>query len=278
MVAAKPNCTGQKFGRLLVLELGSSHPKHGRLWKVRCDCGSIIELPRGSFDRIGRGQVSCGCLRKLGLVDNKRRPQNITGQRFGSLTAIALTGKKDVYSKPTWLFQCNCGNTCLKSLSDIRRYEYNGTRINCGDKALHPERWLTYPPTPKPYPIDAANLVVKYLSLCELDYQQIDSEVEDAKRDRLLRAAWIIVYRRSCGEEITELHESRIIRKHLRYCSIDVFWRRKLEEYGGFLYDVSCKKREIGSTMTNITSNNYPVIETQGINILPTKKLRFKRC
>lgn len=278
----KPDCTGQKFGMLLVLGKGGKHfyrNSYRQLWRARCDCGKVIEVPRGYFEI--NGQVSCGCKRKLGLVDNNRRPLDISGQKFGTLQAIALTGKKDACGKPTWVLQCDCSNTREMSLSDIRRHEYSGIRINCGDRLKHPERWLTYPPTPSPYPIDAGKLLIKYLSLTQLKYQQIDSEIEDEKRDRLLRAAWIIVHRRSCGEEISELHENRIIRKHLRYCSIDVFWKRKLETQGGFLYDASGDKKEIGGgTMTELTSNNYPVIETQGIDILPvlsTKKLKFKR-
>lgn len=286
MVAAKPDCTGQRFGMLVVLGKGSRvlYKKSNRkqtyhyLWLLQCDCGKRIELARGDFDRkIGRAQVSCGCKRRQGLVDNKRRPHNIAGLKFGTLTAVKLTGlHRD--SKPTWLMQCSCGNTCTFSLSRLRRNEHEGIRTNCGDRSQHPDKWLTYPPTPNPYSKEAGELLVKYLPLTELDYQQIDSAVEDEKRDRLIRAAWIITYRREQGEHISELHEKRIINKHLRYCSIDVFWQRKLESQGGFLYDVSSKKKEIGVTMTNLTSNDYPVIETQGISIMPIRKLRFKRC
>lgn len=274
----KPDCTGQRFGMLLVLGKGSRLPRknsYRQLWLARCDCGKVIELPRGYFEI--NGQVSCGCKRKRGLVDNNRRPLNISGKKFGTLQAVALTGKKDSHGKPTWTFRCDCGNIRKMSLSDIRRCEYQGTRINCGNRQKHAERWLTYPPTPSPYPTEAGQLLIKYLPMTELKYQQIDSEVEDEKRDRLLRAAWIVTYRRQQGEEISELHESRIIRKHLRYCSIDVFWKRKLETQGGFLYNVNGNKKEIGDTMTDLTSNDYPVIETQGTNTLSIKRLKFKR-
>ena len=303
MVAAKPDCTGQKFGMLTVLGKGSraTYKKSNRketycyLWRLQCDCGKVIEIVRGDFDRAnGRGQVSCGCKRKKGLVDNKRRPIDISGQKFGTLVAIALTGKKDTHKKPTWLMKCDCGNKCEKSLSDIRRREYQGIRINCGDRSNHPEKWLTYPPLPNPYPQEAGEILKKYLYLTKLNYRCVNSAVEDEKRDRLIRAAWIITYRRQEGEIISELHEKRIICKHLRYCSIDVFWRRKLEAYGGLLYDISGNKKQIGNTMTDVTLDDYPVIETQGINTLPVlqnsvegdlphrfcakKRLKFNRC
>jgi hypothetical protein len=277
----KPDCTGQRFGRLVVLGKGDRIPdrkSYRQMWKLQCECGSIIQIPRNHFE--DKGQISCGCARKLGLIDNKRRPHNITGIMFGTLSAIALTGKKDINNKPTWFMRCDCGNSCEKSLSDIRRQEYYGTRINCGDHTSHPERYLEYPPTPNPYPQECGELLIKYLHLTELDYQQIDTAVEDEKRDRLLRAAWILTYRRQQGEEISELHEKRYIRKCLRYCSIDVFWQRKIESNGGLLYDTSGKKK-IGGRMTDATFNEYPEIETRGINNMSavvSKRLRFRRC
>ncbi|MGL4620008.1 MAG: hypothetical protein ACRCZS_13255 [Chroococcidiopsis sp.] len=281
MVAAKPDCTGQRFGMLTVLGKGDNVYRPDRncyrqLWQVQCDCGTIVELPRGSFD--GKGQVSCGCKRRRGLVDNKRRPEDISGQRFGKLIAKSLTGKKDKYNQPTWLLQCDCGNTYELSLKKLRHKQKQCLWINCGEVKSHPEIHCWYPPTPNPYPQEAGEILQKYLHLTELNYQQIDSAVEDERRDRLIRGAWIITYRRSQGEHISELHEKRIIYKHLRYTSIDVFWRRKLESNGGFLYDASGNKKSIGSTMTDVISNDYPVIETQGIKLLPIKRLKFKRC
>jgi hypothetical protein len=278
----KSDCTGQKFGRLTVLGMGDRIPdrdSYRQLWKLQCDCGKLIQIPRNSFE--DKGQISCGCARKLGLIDNNRHPFDITGWKFGTLTAIALTGKKDNYKKPTWKMQCDCGSRCEKSLSQIRTHEYYGIRINCGDRTQHPERYLEYPPTPNPYPQEAGELLIKYLPLTELNYPQIDTAVEDEKRDRLLRAAWILTYRRSQGEEISDLYEARIIRKNLRYCSIDVFWKRKLETNGGFLYDACGNLHTIGDVMTDSISLDYPVIETRGIicmSVCPPKRLKFRRC
>lgn len=279
----KPDCTGQRFGRLVVLGKGSrrldKRNSYQQLWLLECDCGNMIERRRGDFENgcpKVRGIVSCGCKRKLGLVDNNRRPKDITGHRFGNLTAVKLTGKK-VCSKPTWLLQCDCGLTRELSLGNIRSIMSSSQRLNCADSIKHPDRYYRYPFAPTPYPKEAGDLVIKYLHLTTLRYKQIDSAVEDDKRDRLLRAAWIVTYRRQQGEVISELHESGIIKKHLRYSSIKVFWQRKLEESGGLLYDTSGNKRETGGTVTDSTSNNYPVLEMQGTNMLPTKRLKFKR-
>lgn len=288
MVKEKPNCTGLRFGFLTVLgkgEVVKDNNKSRRLWELLCDCGNIISRPRGDFDRKVPHMTSCGCRRKLGLVDNKRRPHNLTGQRFGNLVAIRLSGNWR-HKKPTWLMQCDCGTVCETSLSSIRDKEYYSCRINCGNRQRHPEKYLEYPETPNPYPKESGEILTKYLHLTNLDYGNVNAEVEDEKLDRLIRAAWILTYRRYQGEYFSDEHERRFIIKHLSYCSIDVFWRKQIESNGGFMYtrggNVKQEVNKIGDVMTDLTTLDYPVIETSGIKILSTntlpKKLKFKRC
>lgn len=282
-----PDITGQRFGRLLVLGKGTQKPDNRgsyiQLWRMQCDCGRVVEIQRHSVE--AKGQISCGCARRLGLIDNKRRPIDITGKRFGSLKAITLTGKKDKCNQPTWLLRCDCGNTCELSHKKLTHKQHTCLWINCGDRSRHPEINCWYPPIPNPYPKEAGELLEKYLHLTELHYKQVNAAVEDEKRDRLLRACWILTYRRYQGEQLSELYEYRFIKKHLRYCSIDVFWRRKLELNGGFLYTVSKQKKQIGDVMTNSTTLDYPELELdlrgQNLmsvnNIKPAKRLKFKR-
>lgn len=52
--------TGQKFGRLTVLDI--SHSKKITYWRVQCDCGKI-KIIEGKSLRLGR-TVSCGCYHK----------------------------------------------------------------------------------------------------------------------------------------------------------------------------------------------------------------------
>lgn len=61
---AKPDCAGQRFGMLVVLGKGGRVPDRNstrQLWQMQCDCGKVIEIPRGAFEI--KGQVSCGCKR-----------------------------------------------------------------------------------------------------------------------------------------------------------------------------------------------------------------------
>lgn len=284
----KPDCTGQRFGRLVVLGKGgrkkdTNRDKTQQLWQLQCDCGKVIELLRSQFAT--NGHVSCGCKRKLGLVITKK-PYDITGQKFGSLTALFLTGKKDKFNKPTWLMECTCGNARVLSYSILKTLLHSCVRINCGDKSKHPNNYLQYPPTPSPYPDAAAQLVTKYLKETECSFNDtfVDSAVEDEKRDSLIRAAWIITWRRSLGEVIPEKYERGIIKKYMKYASNTVKKNRKSEKkrYGlerGQVY-TGGNYKPIGVAMTELTSSNYPVIETQE-NIsrcVPIRKLKFKRC
>lgn len=273
----KPDCTGKRFGKLKVLGIGDRKPvknTYVQLWVLECDCGKVIQIPRSTFD--GSGQISCGCFRNSIWAGNNFRSVNITGQIFGDLTAKYLTNNKNC-GKPAWLFQCVCGKTREMSVSGIRARQKDGIRINCGDRTAHSDRMLHYPPTPNPYPKEAGELLCKYLHLTELPYQQINAAVEDEMRDLLIRAAWIITYRRQQGEEISQLYEVRFFRKYLRYAAIKVFWRSKLEKNGNFLYDSYGKKREIGNSMTNETLDIYPEFIKQGEKFkVPSIQKRFK--
>lgn len=278
---AKPDPTGQRFGRLTVIGRDPvKHPGKNRTrWLCRCDCGNITSLVRGDFDKEG-GAKSCGCLYR----DRKGKPHanaaNYRGQKFGNLTALSRVSNKLIHGKPVWLCRCDCGREVERSTLQLR--QGYGKGVNCGDRAVH--GWgLWYPPTPSPYPSEAGEIVAKYLKHVDSNYRQIDQAVQDEKMDRLIRAAWIVVYRRSQGEELDAVRERRFILKHLRYCGLIVYWRRKVERYGGIAYSMDGVIKRIGGEMTDLTFQDYPVSEseTPGINILSKsgqpKKLRFKR-
>jgi hypothetical protein len=54
--------TGQRFGRLLVVEESEVRKTGGRTWLCRCDCGATTVVPQLVL-RGGRSK-SCGCLRR----------------------------------------------------------------------------------------------------------------------------------------------------------------------------------------------------------------------
>lgn len=120
----KIDLTGQRFGRLTVLEPA---PNKGRRtqWKCMCDCGNEYVTATESL-RNGRTQ-SCGCLRSEQVADrNKANTINLIGQRFGKLTVIKQVASKRGHS--CWLCQCDCGNTKEVCSTELK----NGDTLSCG--------------------------------------------------------------------------------------------------------------------------------------------------
>lgn len=70
--------------------------------------------------------LSCGCYNKN---HNFKKTIDITGQRFGRLTAKKPTGEKDPYNGSIiWECVCDCGNTHYASLSSLNK----GNVTSCG--------------------------------------------------------------------------------------------------------------------------------------------------
>ena len=115
--------TGQRFGRLVVLEMLK---KNSRTYcKCQCDCGNIKEI---RADAISSGITrSCGCLQR---ERTKEQAENLVGQSFGLWTVLERRSKPDT-TKNTgayWLCRCQCGKEKIvwgKSLKD-------GTSQSCG--------------------------------------------------------------------------------------------------------------------------------------------------
>ena len=115
--------TGQRFGKLLVLQRGEYHIEpSGRgviTWICQCDCGTIKSIC-GSSLRKGKTK-SCGCGNMF---------EDLTGQRFGRLVAISRA--ETIKSTTRWYCKCDCGNTKIVTAGNLK----NGTTTSCGCYAL----------------------------------------------------------------------------------------------------------------------------------------------
>lgn len=113
--------TGQRFGRLVVIERG---PNVGvqPTWYCRCDCGETSR-PQGTSLRGGSAR-SCGCLRRE--ESSARVTVDLTGRRFGRLVVVRQIGTKHGHSH--WLCQCDCGATSKAISSNLGR----GSTRSCG--------------------------------------------------------------------------------------------------------------------------------------------------
>ena len=52
---------------------------------------------------------------------------DVTGQRYGNLTAVSEHGR-DNYGRATWLFRCDCGSSAVLGLNNVR----TGNTKSCG--------------------------------------------------------------------------------------------------------------------------------------------------
>lgn len=120
---------GKRFGRLLVIERDLDKPRgHGQpsYWICKCDCGNTISV---SASNLTRGKtLSCGCYRSE-LVSQKNT-KDITNKKYGLLTAIKNTMKKNNHNCYIWLCECACGNTCYYSVEDLQSKKI----VSCGCK------------------------------------------------------------------------------------------------------------------------------------------------
>ena len=120
----RKNITGQRFGRLTAEQYLFDNRRKQACWLFRCDCGNTKVLPVNSVR--SNNIRSCGCLRaektrQIHLTDISRK-------RFGRLTAVRPTEKRDSSGSVIWECQCDCGNTCLASVAVLKR----GNVRSCG--------------------------------------------------------------------------------------------------------------------------------------------------
>ena len=93
---------GKEFKRLRVIERVKDSRK-GVFWLCKCKCGNY-KVARGSSLTSG-DTTSCGC-----RLAEKLAPHDITGQKFGRLTAVEITNKRSKSGDAYWKCLCDCGN------------------------------------------------------------------------------------------------------------------------------------------------------------------------
>ncbi|MCD7864296.1 MAG: transcriptional regulator [Lachnospiraceae bacterium] len=135
MAAARttnPTGPGSRFGHLTVTSDSGLRKNGYIIWNCRCDCGNAIQV---DVRTLRRGTVTdCGCITKV-------RPgqRDITGQRFGMLTALYSTGRKDTSGSYFWHCVCDCGSETDASLHQLQA----GYRKSCGCLSHPPVKDLT---------------------------------------------------------------------------------------------------------------------------------------
>ena len=111
--------TGEKFEKLTVIGVGERNSSGRYRWKCQCECGRVIDTYASSL--ISGHTKSCGkCITRSG------RPNNISGMKFGRLTALYPIDddRKDTY----YLCVCDCGNYIEVPSGSLR----TGNTRSCG--------------------------------------------------------------------------------------------------------------------------------------------------
>ena len=112
---------GTRVGKLTVTEATAERKNGYTVWHCRCDCGGEIYLDTRCLQR---GTVrDCGCETIV-----KPGQRDITGQRFGKLTALYPTGARGGGGTLIWHCKCDCGGEIDAPLNQLS----SGYRKSCG--------------------------------------------------------------------------------------------------------------------------------------------------
>lgn len=98
--------TGQVFDHLKVIKLLKDGKRQRYLTECLL-CGNLREMLESNL--VSRTKKSCDCM----------RGKNIEGTKFGELTTVRKTDKRDNNGSIIWEFLCTCGNTCYYSIVQV---------------------------------------------------------------------------------------------------------------------------------------------------------------
>lgn len=108
--------TGKTFGKLTALRCVDGTRSRG-VWECRCACGKMKNV---KYHSLTQGDTtSCGC--------SRAQMKDLTGQRFGRLTAMENTGEKKG-SCYVWRCMCDCGRETLATSTSLLK----GDTRSCG--------------------------------------------------------------------------------------------------------------------------------------------------
>lgn len=131
----KVDLTGQRFGRLLVIEEAGRNKRSDVLWKCKCDCGNEVTVCTSHL-RTGNTK-SCGCYRREELSEQAVR-----------MTKHGLSGKyRRLYRTVCDHFRWIRTVECYKTWKIDPRYQNNrsGAAIFCKDLlTLYPKECARY--------------------------------------------------------------------------------------------------------------------------------------
>lgn len=115
---------GLQFNKLTIIERIEEKGKETQ-YKCKCACGKEIITTKNGL--LSGHYQSCGCYKKerMSIIGkNNSNPKDITGQKFGKLTALEPTEKRQGRSI-IWKCQCECGAIHYASVSNLQNGDVN---------------------------------------------------------------------------------------------------------------------------------------------------------
>lgn len=122
---SRKDYTGQKFGKLTVLEMMYRYKNRQTYAKCKCDCGNITIVFVGNI--VSSKTKSCGC-EEINSRFGRIHKKNLQGMKFGHLMALTSTSKRYSNKCVGWMCKCDCGNNVIVSSSNLLR----GKTRSCG--------------------------------------------------------------------------------------------------------------------------------------------------
>ena len=107
--------TGKQYGNWTVLYKDIKRSGKNSYWICQCSCkDKTIKSVMGYNLRKGLS-TSCGCLKKQKAAEqmkqyNDANRENIIGRKFGLLTVLEMTEKRNNQGQVIYKCQCDCGN------------------------------------------------------------------------------------------------------------------------------------------------------------------------
>lgn len=118
-----------RFGKLVVIDYIGNNCYGGRIFRCKCDCGNIKDVPLVSLT--SGGTKSCGCLVKESASKRAMSTMNrkdLSGQRFGRLLVLRFADDLEKFEASRFICKCDCGNTCIVRSQNL----LNGDTTSCG--------------------------------------------------------------------------------------------------------------------------------------------------
>lgn len=123
--------TNQKFGKLTAIKVIGKDSIDNNVWLCRCECGNETKV---STRNLTSGNTkSCGKCKRI-YIKTPNGPyyipnrNDLTGKRFGKLTALYPTEERTRWQSVIWMCKCDCGNYYKVSSQHLT----SGNTKSCG--------------------------------------------------------------------------------------------------------------------------------------------------